>query len=131
MSQTNKEIVQRANALLTQGKTEEFVLLCADDVEWTLLAEPPSKMKGREAVRGFMASSQGSEPPNFTVDNIIAEGEIVIANGDMTMKSKEGTAVPYAYCDIYRFRDGKITELLTFINKTPAKSKKGSSAAAA
>lgn len=130
MSETNKEIVEKANALLADSKTEEFLLLCADDVEWTLLAETPSIMKGRDAIREFMSSSQGSEPPNFTVDNVIAEGEFVVANGDMTMKSKDGETVPYAYCDMYTFSEGKIAELRTFINKTQAETTKESTAAA-
>ena len=130
MSETNKKIVEKANALLAESKTEEFLLLCADDVEWSLLAESPSTMKGREAIRAFMASSQGSEPPNFNVDKVIAEGEFVVANGDMTMKTKEGETVPYAYCDMYTFSGGKIAELRTFINKTQIESNKESSAGA-
>lgn len=130
MSEKNREIVEKANALLAEGKSEEFLLLCAEDVEWTLLAETPSTMKGREAIRAFMASTQGSEPPNFTVDKVVADGEFVVANGDMTMKSKEGETIPYAYCDIYRFQDDKIAELRTFINKTQAETTKESSAAA-
>lgn len=130
MSETNKEIVEKANALLAESKTEDFLLLCTEDVEWTLLAESPSTMKGREAIRKFMASSQGSEPPDFTVDKVIAEGEFVVANGEMTMKSKEGETVPYAFCDMYTFSEGKIAELLTFIHKTQAETTKESSAAA-
>ena len=132
MSEKNREIVEKANALLADGKTEEFLLLCAEDIEWTLLAETPSTMKGREAIRAFMASSskECSEPPKFTVDNVIAEGEFVVANGDMAMTSKEGETVPYAYCDIYRFQNGKIAELRTFINKTQAETTKENSAAA-
>jgi ketosteroid isomerase-like protein len=130
MSDKNKEIVEKANALLAEGKTDEFLLLCVEDVEWTLLAETPTKMTGREAILKFMASSQGSEPPNFTVDKVIGEGEFVVANGDMTMKSKEGETVPYAYCDMYTFVDGKIAELRSFVNKTQAETKEESSAAA-
>ncbi len=130
MSETNKEIVEKANALLAEGKSEEFLLLCTEDVEWTLLAEAPSKMKGREAIREFMASSQDSQPPNFTVDKVIAEGEFVVSNGDMVMKNKEGETVSYAYCDIYQFQDNKIAELRTFINKTQAETTKESSAVA-
>lgn len=130
MSETNKEIVEKANALLADGKSEEFLLLCAEDVEWTLLAETPSIMKGRKAIGEFTASSQGSEPPSFTVDKLIAEGEFVVANGDMTMKTKEGETVPYAYCDMYTFTDGKIAKLRTFVNKTQAEAKKETSAAA-
>ena len=65
MSDKNRGIVKEANALLADGKTEGFLLLCAEDVEWTLLGDSPTTMNGREAMRKFMASSteEGSEPP--------------------------------------------------------------------
>lgn len=66
------------------------------------------------------------EPPNFTVNKIIGEGDFVTAYGDMTMKDKDGKVVPYAYCDIYRFREGKIIELTSFVIKTEAKSETAS-----
>ena len=132
MSDKNIQIVKEANALLQDGKNEGFLLLCAEDVEWTLLAETPTTMKGHEAIRKFMASTspETSETPKFTVKNMIGEGDVVISNGEMTMKGKDGGAVPYAYCDVYRFKDGKIATLLTFMNKTQAETKKESSATA-
>ena len=66
------------------------------------------------------------EPPKFTVDNIIAEGDFVTAYGNMTMKEKDGNNEPYAYCDIYRFRDGKIVELNSFVIETEAKAESAS-----
>ena len=132
MSETNKEIVEKANALLMDGKTEEFTLLCAEAVEWTLLSDTPTKINGRKGILKFMASTSpaDSEAPKFTVLSMLAEGVTVISNGEMSMKSKDGELVPYAYCDIYTFSDGKIAKLLTFMNKTQAETKKESSAAA-
>jgi uncharacterized protein len=132
MSEKNREIVKQANWLLTDGMYDEFLLLCREDIEWTLLGDSPTTMKGREAMRAFMASTspEGSEPPKFTVKNMIAEGDVVVSNGEMTMKSKGGGTVPYAYCDIYGFQDGKIATLLTFMNKTQAETDKESSATA-
>ena len=132
MSDENIEIVKHANWLLTDGLFDEFILLCWEDIEWTLLGDSPTTMKGREAMRAFMASTspEGSEPPTFTVKNMVAEGDVVMSNGEMTMTSKEGGTVPYAYCDIYRFKEGKIAELLTFMSKTQAETKKESSATA-
>jgi len=69
-----------------------------------------------------------TEPPKFTVNNIIAEGDFVTAYGDMTMKDKDGRTVPYAYCDIYRFREGKVVELSSFVIKTEAKAESASGA---
>lgn len=128
MSDKNKETVKQANALLMGGKTEEFTLLCAEDVEWTLLGDSPMKINGRDGIIKFMASTApaDSEAPAFTVNNMIGEGDVVMSDGEMSMKGKDGQSVPYAYCDIYTFKDGKIAKLLTFMNKTQVEEKESS-----
>ncbi len=118
MSEKNKEIIEKVNAAFAEGSTEGFLSFCAEDVQWTMVGD--KTVKGKDAIRQWMASMD-SEPPKFTVNNVIAEGDFVTAHGDVTMKGKDGKTVPYAYCDIYRFRDGKIVELSAFVIKTEAK----------
>jgi uncharacterized protein len=118
MSAKNKEIVEKVNASFAEGSTEGFLSFCADDVAWTILGK--RTVKGKDAIREWLASID-TEPPMFTVDNIIAEGNFVTAYGDMTLKEQNGKTVPYAYCDIYRFRNGKIVELNSFLINTEAK----------
>lgn len=118
MSAKNKEVVEKVNASFAEGSMEGFLSFCADDVVWTIVGE--KTVTGKDAIRQWMAS-MGIEPPKFTVANVIADGDFVTAYGDMTMKDKTGTTAPYSYCDIYRFRDGKIVELNSFVIKTEAK----------
>src|SRR4030095_14900571 len=114
----NKEIVQKVNESFAEGGVEAFLSQCADDVVWTIIGD--RTVKGKNAIREWL-SSMDMEPPKLTVDNIIAEGDFVTAYGNMTMKEKDGKRVPYAYCDIYRFRRGKIAELHSFVVKTEGK----------
>lgn len=79
-----------------------------------MIGEKP--IKGHDAVREFMGQSGPMEPPKFTVENLIAEGDSVACWGDMTMNEK-GTDVPYSFCDVYKFSGGKITELRSYIVK--------------
>ena len=123
MSTKNKEIVEKVNASFAEGSVEEFLSHCADDVVWTMVGNKTTR--GKTGIREWMAGMD-IEPPKFTVDNIIADGDFVMAYGDMTMKEKDGKTVPYAYCDIYRFRDGKIVELNSFVIKTEAKAESAS-----
>jgi uncharacterized protein len=118
MSAKNKEIVEKVNASFAEGGVEGFLSFCADDVVWTMVGNKTTK--GKKAIREWMASMD-IEPPKFTVDNIIAEGDFVVAHGDMTMKHKDGKTASYAYCDLYRFRNGQILELSSFVIKTEAK----------
>jgi ketosteroid isomerase-like protein len=118
MSAKNKEIVNKVNESFAEGSIEGFLSFCTDDLVWTMIGK--KSVRGKNAVREWLASMD-VEPPKFTVDNVIAEGDFVTAYGDMTLKEKDGRTAPYAYCDIYRFRNGKITELNSFVIKTEAK----------
>ena len=115
MSEKNKAILEEANAAITEGDTEGFLSFCADDTEWTYVGD--KTLKGKEAVRQYLATAY-IEPPKFTVANLIAEGDFVTALGDITMKDEDGKAAHYSYCDIWRFRGGKIVELRAFVIKT-------------
>jgi ketosteroid isomerase-like protein len=118
MSERNKEIIAKVNAAFAEGSTEGFLAFCAEGVEWTIVGDKP--VRGKDAIRKRMGSMDLSEPPKFTIDNVIAERDFVVAHGEMSMKEQGGKAVPYSYCDIYRFRDDKIVELRSFVIKTEA-----------
>lgn len=116
MSQENKELVEKINASFAEGNTEGFLDRCSDNVKWTMVGE--KTVEGKTAIREWMSSMECPEPPQFTVDKLLADGDLVAASGNMTMKNEEGQIVPYAYCDIYRFSDGKVIELSSFVVKT-------------
>lgn len=115
MSEKNKAILEKGNAAIAEGNNEGFLSFCADDTEWTFVGD--KTLKGKEAVRQWMATTY-IEPPKFMVANFIAEGDFVTALGDITMKDEDGKAAHYLYCDIWRFRGGKIVELRAFVIKT-------------
>ena len=116
MSEKNKELVKQIDKSFEDADSEAFFELCAGNIEWTMVGE--KTRKGIEEIREWMSSMQGSEPPKITARKLVAEGETVAAQGEMTMKNESGEIVPYTYCDIYRFEDGKIAELTSFVIKT-------------
>jgi ketosteroid isomerase-like protein len=115
MLDKNKAILEAANAAIAEGNNEGFLSFCADDMEWTFVGD--KTLKGKEAVRQWMATTY-VEPPKFMVANFIAEDDFVTALGDITMKDADGKAAHYSYCDVWRFRGGKIVELRAFVIKT-------------
>jgi ketosteroid isomerase-like protein len=116
MSQKNKEIVEKVNAAFAENNPEVFLSNCADDVTWTMVGEKTNE--GKKAIQEWLAEMKDMEPPKFTVDNTIAEGDSVVSCGDMTMKDKDGKVQYYSYCDIYRFENDKIAELTSYVIKT-------------
>jgi uncharacterized protein len=64
-------------------------------------------------------ASMDAQPPRLTVRQTIAEGDSVVARGDMTMQErKNGPSIPYSFCDIYRFAGDKVAELTAFMIRT-------------
>ncbi|UOQ72872.1 nuclear transport factor 2 family protein [Hymenobacter cellulosilyticus] len=71
-------------------------------------------LRGKEAVRRWMATAY-EQPPVFMVKHLIAEDDFVTALGSITLPDESGKVVEYAYCDVWRFRDGKMAELQAFV----------------
>ncbi len=115
MSESNKNIVNEVNEAFANNRVEDFLKHCSDDIVWRMIGEKTTS--GIKEIRDWMSQMEGAEPPKFTVDEIVAEGDSVICRGEMTMKDQSGDEGKYAYCDSYRFRNGKITELDSYVIK--------------
>ena len=125
MSEKNKAILEEGNAAIAAGNNEGFLAFCDDDTEWTFVGE--QTLKGKEAVCQYMAKAY-VEPPKFTTENTIAEGEFLTVLGEITLTDEDGKAVHHSYCDVWRFRGGKIIELKAFVIKTGVEDATGSAA---
>lgn len=115
MSEKNKEIVKKVNASFAEGNTDGFLDHCAEDIVWTMVGEKTTS--GKKAIREWMSQMEGMEPPAFTVDKMLAEGDSVVCYGDMTMKGEDGVEGSYSYCDVYGFTGDKIADLRSFVVK--------------
>lgn len=118
MQFNNKEILQKANSCITHGNHEGFLSFCTDDTEWTFVGD--QTLRGKEAIRQYMAKAY-AEPPQFMVENLIAEGDFVTALGKISMKNEKGIMIDYSYCDVWKFRNGKMAELKAFVIETGSK----------
>lgn len=104
---SNKEILEKANQAISKGNYEGFLALCSEDTKWTFVGE--QVIKGKENVRKYMAEAY-LEPPKFKVEYMIAEGDFVTALGTISMKN-----IDYSYCDVWRFHNGKMIDLVAFV----------------
>ncbi|GAB2797013.1 hypothetical protein GCM10027275_47980 [Rhabdobacter roseus] len=114
MPQHNKAILEKANAAIKEGDYEGFLAYCTEDTEWVFVGDVT--LQGKEAVRQWMATAY-AEPPQFRVEQLIAEGDFVTALGTINLKDETGKTVRYTYCDVWRFRDGKMAGLKAFVIK--------------
>ena len=115
MSEANKALLTRANAAVAAGDHEGFLAHCTDDVVWTFVGE--RTLRGKEAVRRYLDATY-VVPPAFDVARLIAEGDAVVATGEIALTDAAGTVTRSAYCDVWRVRDGRLAELRAFVVET-------------
>ena len=108
----NATILHKANEFVKKGNYENFLVYCTQDTKWVFVGE--RTLEGRDKVRAYMKEFY-LEPPVFTVEKTIEEGDYVTVTGEITLKAVNGTYNHYDYCDIWRFENGKIAELKAFV----------------
>ena len=117
MSSKNKNVLTQANACVSTGDNEGFLSFCTDDIIWNFVGD--KILTGKQAVREYMKEVY-VDPPKFDVENLITEGDYVTAIGKISIKDIAGKPVDYSYCDVWKFRDGKMAELKAFVIEVKA-----------
>ena len=113
MGADRKNIVEQINDAFAENNLEKVLSFCSDDLVWTMVGD--TTVKGKEAIRKWIVS-MNPEPPQLMIQQIVAEGDVVIARGDMIMKDRnDGMAHTYSFCDIYRFAGDRVVELIAFV----------------
>ena len=116
MAVNRKDVVQRINEGFLENDLEKVLSFCTDDLTWTMVGD--TTVRGKDAIRKWMASMD-PQPPQFAIQQTVAEGDFVITRGDMVMReTKNGPSIPYTFCDIYRFAGDKVAELTAFVIRT-------------
>jgi len=112
MADSNKAVLEQANACVANGDNEGFLRFCSEDTTWVFVGD--RRLEGKAAVRQYMAETY-VHPPVFDVANMIADGDFVAAYGEITLTDANGRATRSSYCDVWRFRGGLMVELRAFV----------------
>jgi uncharacterized protein len=110
----NKNIIEKVNAGFMENDPEVFLGYCADNVRWEMAGG--KVQNGTGVIREYMASRADARLTKLNVTGIIAEGESAACYGDMNI-DEEGTTTSYSYCGVYRFWDGKIVDMRSYLVK--------------
>lgn len=109
---THERIVRLVNEAFIQNDMPLFLSYCADDIEWNMIGD--RILTGKDAILKAMTGKPG-EGTDSTVDSMITEDNKTVGTGRFNMINKEGVKEFYQYCDIYTFRDDKITSMNSYV----------------
>lgn len=108
----NTTILHTANEFVSKGDYESFLAYCTTETKWIFVGE--RILNGKEEVRAYMKEFY-VEPPVFSVEKAIEDGDFVMVTGEIQLKNKARKYEHFDYCDIWRFENGKIAELKAFV----------------
>lgn len=90
------------------------ILSCLnDDVVW----EMPGFFyhEGKEAFDKEIENPNADGHPAITIMRMVEEGSIVVAEGSVKAKMKDGNKIDAVFCDVFHFSNGKISKLTTYL----------------
>ena len=118
-SEANKAILARVFAEAAKGNGRPFVEALADDVTWKIIGSTPwsKQYVGKRAVlKELLAplNAQLVDGNTITASRLIAEGDLVVVEGQGHNRTKAGKPYANSYCWVFRFESGKVTELTEY-----------------
>ena len=118
-SNSNKQIVEQIYGAMAQGDGLVFASALHEDCVWRLPGQSSwsRRFEGLDAINRELFRplfSRFATPYTARLVSMIAEGDTVVAEvkGDVT--THEGERYANDYCFIFRFRDGKIIEVVEY-----------------
>lgn len=109
---SNASTLHEANEWVKKGNYENFLAYCTENTRWVFVGE--RILEGKEQVRAYMKDVYW-EPPVFTVETTVEEGNYVTVIGEITLKSRDGSRQHYDYCDVWQFENGKMAGVKAFV----------------
>lgn len=120
-TQTNKQLLQQLFAELAAGNSRPFVDAMADDFRWVIAGRSrwSRTFEGKQAVigqlfamlRATIADRVRTQPLRF-----IADGDVVVVEARGRNTTRAGQPYENHYCMIYTVRDGKLREVVEYMD---------------
>lgn len=107
---SNQDIFMKANQALGEGNYEEFITYCTEYIKWENVGK--STFNGKAELLRYISSAYVGI--TFTTENSIKENDTVVELGQLLIE-KSGESKKSAYCDVWRFKDGKVNQVTSFV----------------
>ncbi len=117
-SDPNLALVVRFNQALNDRDVDGMMRLMTEDCLFENTAPPPDggRYVGQAAVRGFWeAFFRGSQEASIEIEEIFALGERCVMRWVYHWVDAQGTGGHIRGVDVYKIRDGKIAEKLSYV----------------
>ena len=109
----NKRTVEKYMDGFRKSDHEEILSCLTDDVEW----EMPGAfhLVGKNAFDKEIENDAFVGSPAITITRMVEENDVVIAEGEVRVKKKEGGFLNAVFCDVFVMTNARIKRLTTYL----------------
>ena len=116
---SNKKVIEKYIDGFNKSDHEQILSCLTDDVIWEM---PGLFYKvGKDEFDKEIENDAFVGRPTVSIIRLVEEGDIVVAEGSVKSKMRNGGLLDALFCDVFHFKDGKIKQLTGYLmhNKQP------------
>jgi ketosteroid isomerase-like protein len=118
----NKQLLQDIYAQISRGNLQPLLDSMADDIEWTIIGSTAlsgtshGKQEVIDKLLRPIRARLADGPIVFQPDRFIAEGEYVVMEARGRATARSGKPYNNTYCIVCRIVDGKVKEMVDYVD---------------
>ena len=109
----NKRTVEKYMDGFRASNHEQILSCLTDDVEWVLPGA--FHLVGKDAFDREIENDAFVGSPTITVSRLVEEKDVVVAEGSVVARRRDGVILTLAMCDVFEMSDGKIRRLTSYL----------------
>jgi uncharacterized protein len=107
----NKKVVETYMEGYSTGDNVKILSCLPEDVIWEMAGY--FNLKGKDQFDKEI-NSRWEGNPIITISQLVEEGNIVVAEGAVKCKLKNGGFMDASFCEVFHFYNGKVKKLTTY-----------------
>ena len=109
----NKKTVERYMDGFKKSDHEQILSCLTDDVEWAMPGT--FHLVGKDAFDKEIENKAFVGSPTIEITRMTEEDDVVIAEGTVRCRKKDGGFLNAMFCDAFTMQDAKIKRLMTYL----------------
>jgi ketosteroid isomerase-like protein len=109
----NKTTIDRYMDGFRRTDRAQILSCLTDDVEWVI----PGMFhaRGKDDFNAHIVDEGFTGHPVITVDRMVEEDDVVVAEGTVVANRTDGTSLALAFCDVFEMTGGRIRKLISYL----------------
>ena len=107
----NKKVVETFMEGYNTGDNAKILSCLMEDVIWEMAGS--FNLKGKDQFDKEINNDWDGNP-TITISQLVEEGNIVVAEGTVKCKLKNGGFIDALFCEVFHFDNGKVKKLTTY-----------------